>query len=99
MIGKSILFVIIVLLFFCCENPNSSQTFEIRGTISYIQLEGSFYGIITDDGKNLDPINLADEYKQNGLKVWLIYKEREDLASYHMWGTLIEIVKIQKSGE
>lgn len=66
-----------------------------KGTVAYIGLEGGFFGIIDDNGEHYDPINLPEELKVDGLKVELIAKIRYDLASYHLWGTIIEILWIK----
>jgi inhibitor of cysteine peptidase len=79
------------ILFSSCEELYSSV-----GTVKYIGLEGGFWGIIGDDGKKYDPINLPDEFKAEDLKVYFEYKIAEDQISFHMWGQLIEITKIRK---
>ncbi len=66
------------------------------GAVRFIDLEGGFYGVIGDDGKNYDPINLGQEFQEDGLRIRFEAKIREDIASTHMWGTLIEITKIEK---
>lgn len=99
MLWNIFLLLLLTLLLFSCENPNTTQFFETRGTILYIELEGGFYGIISDNGKHLDPINLKNDFKHHGLQVWLSYKERADLAFFHMWVTLIEIIQIEKIEE
>ena len=66
------------------------------GTVKYIDLEGGFYGIIGDDGKQYDPINLSQEFQKDNLKVSFDAKICEDMVSIHMWGKLIEIVRIEK---
>lgn len=66
-----------------------------EGTVKYIGLEGGFYGIIGTKG-NYDPINLPRAFAVDGLKVRFVAKVRDDMGSIHMWGTLIEIIKIEK---
>ncbi len=66
------------------------------GTIFYIPIEGGFYGLLADDGTKYDPTNLPKEYKQNGLRVKFIANQKKGMASVHMWGTIAEIVKIEK---
>ena len=68
------------------------------GTVTYINLEGGFYGIIGDDGKNYEPINLSREFQEDCLPIRFEAKIREDIASSHMWGTMVEITKIEKLG-
>lgn len=71
------------------------QTLNFCGTVQHIGLEGGFWGIIADDGKKYDPLNLADDFKREGLrvKVEAVVRNR---AGFHMWGTYIEIRNIRK---
>ena len=66
------------------------------GTVKYIELEGSFYGIVGDDGQQYDPMNLDQTYQKDGLRIHFQAKIRQDITSIHMWGTIIEITKIEK---
>jgi len=89
-------FVLILPLFFLfgflCSEDINIQT----GTVVYVSIEGGFYGIKGDNGKNYDPRNLSDEFKKDSLRVSFEYKVSENQTSTHMWGELIEIVKIVK---
>ena len=69
---------------------------KTTGVVKYFDIEGGFYGIIGDDGKNYLPINLSSEFKVEGLKIKFTYKEIKDSVNIHMWGTPIEIIKIEK---
>ncbi len=66
------------------------------GTVTYVDLEGGFYGIIGDNGEHYDPTYLGQEFQEDGLRVRFEAKIREDIASTHMWGTMIEISSIEK---
>lgn len=68
----------------------------INGTVKYIEVEGGFYGIITQDGTQLDPVNLPEEFQEDGLEVKFLMKEAEEQLSFHMWGELVDIVKIRR---
>lgn len=93
---KKLIFMSIISLFllsgFLCSEDIQVQ----KGTVVYLNLEGGFYGIIGDNGKHYDPQNLADEFKKDSLRVSFEYKVSENQTSIHMWGELIEIVKIVK---
>jgi hypothetical protein len=80
------------------KNPPQQQRNEqmITGTVLYITIEGGFYGLVADDGEKYDPINLPEEYKQNGLRVKFQVERKKGMASIHMWGIIAEIVKIEK---
>jgi len=68
---------------------------EGTGTITYVNLEGGFYGIIIQENRYV-ATNLPPEFKVDGLRVKIKGKIRKDLVSIHMWGTLIELTDIDK---
>ena len=63
-------------------------------TVVYIALEGGFYGLIDANDAHFDPINLPVEFQQEGLRVRFTGKIRNDLASIHQWGMIIEVTSI-----
>lgn len=69
---------------------------EGTGTINHIELEGGFYGIVTDDGRQFDPVDLEESFKEDGLRVRFRAQTVEGVASIHMWGTLVEIISIER---
>ncbi len=69
---------------------------EVTGTIRYIDLEGGFYGIETDDGARLDPVNLPADFQKDGLRVRATVERLRDRISVHMWGTLVRITAIAR---
>lgn len=81
------------------ENPNIPGIVDpnIRygtGKIWYMDVEGGFYGIVSDDGEHYDPINLASEFQVDSLQVSFTVKIL-DMVSIHMWGTAVEILEIE----
>lgn len=75
---------------------------EIRnmtGTIVFHEIEGGFYGIVADDGKKYNPINLDESFKKDGLRVKFDANIKKDMMGIHMWGQYIEILKIEKVEE
>jgi len=68
----------------------------ITGTIKYVDLEGGFYGIVTDAGQKLDPVNLPDAFRQDGLRIQARVERAEGQVSTHMWGPLVRIVEIER---
>ena len=92
---------LLVMLLFCIVTLSGcvlkgKDIVEGSGTITYINLEGGFYGIMADDGEHYVPINLPPEFKVDGLRVRFKGKIRDDLESIHMWGTLLELIYIKK---
>ena len=64
------------------------------GEVKYIDIEGGFYGIVSNDGRCYDPINLPSEFMNDGLQINFKVKILENQISFHMWGTLVEILEI-----
>ncbi len=78
----------------CADNDaqDDNEIVEATGTVTYLSFEGGFYGIVADDEEHYDPINLSDEFHEDGLQVWFRARVRDDLASFHMWGRIIELL-------
>ena len=86
-----------------CHNPSPadsktgavpSQT--VTGTVRYIDVEGGFYGIVTDDGKKLDPVNLPQEFRKDGLRIRARVEPLQDRVSIRMWGTPVRIIEFKR---
>jgi hypothetical protein len=93
----------LVLLASCCgrasvtgEGRDTEGMVSGTGTVKFIDLEGGFYGIIGDDGSKYDPINLGLQFKEDGLRIRFEANVRKDVAGIHMWGTIVDITKIEK---
>lgn len=84
-----------LLLLQSCAVENEDAV-KSTGTVVFLSFEGGFYGIKGDDGKNYDPTNLPQEFQKDGTRVRFAAKELTGRASVHMWGTIVELVTIQK---
>ena len=76
--------------------PKPDLTSTITGTIRYVAIEGGFFGIIADNGRRYDPVNLPPEYAKDGLRVAFQVVESRGTVGIHMWGTIVKIIKITK---
>ncbi len=65
---------------------DTRRTVLANATVTYIDLEGGFYGLVTDDGRNYLPGNLPAEYRQDGLSVQFSADVQDDAAGIQMWG-------------
>ena len=77
------------------ESADSSDTIEFNGIVKHMSLEGGFYAIIADDGTQYKPISLPDAFKQDGVKVKVTARLKGDIVSVHMFGTIIELIRIE----
>ena len=105
---KGLIFILIgltaVVAFNCCQCGKKSTSVQTppadvisgTGTIKQVGVEGGFFGIAGDDGQSYDPQNLPDDFKVDNLKVRFQLKKSENQASFHMWGIIVDVVKIEK---
>ncbi len=90
--------IFLLFIFFILSISCSSLESEVKvttGTVKYISLEDGFYGITTEDNKNLDPLNLSKEFQVDGKRISFKYVEKKEMASFHMWGIIVEIIEIR----
>ena len=68
---------------------------QIDGTIQYMELEGGFWSIESQDEIYI-PRNLPERFQKEGLAVSVRGKIEKDVATIYMAGPVITIQKIEK---
>ena len=68
----------------------------IEGTVRHVELEGGFFGIVDEQGNRFDPVNLPQRFEKDGLRVKFRMTKLPDQMSFHMWGALVKITKIEQ---
>jgi len=83
------------------KNKVKVNMISVQGTIRYFDLEGGFYGIVTNKGQKLLPLNLAKEYQQAGAVVEVKGELQQDMMTTQQWGTPFKVSRITmlKKGE
>jgi inhibitor of cysteine peptidase len=66
------------------------------GTITYLNQEGGFYGIIGDDGTKYEPMNLDAKYQKDGLRVAFEYTPAQMPSTIHQWGMPVRLDSIEE---
>lgn len=88
-------------LFSAVEKGNQSVHGEYRrpwvpaGTVVLQDLEGGFYGIVGDDGKDYLPLNLGADYRVDGLRVSFESEPAGDVSTIYMCGTPVNLTFIE----
>ncbi len=85
-------FSLIALLVACGGSP----TLQVGGHVAWETIEGGFWSIHGDDGVTYDPRSLPPAFQQDGLAVFAELVVRRDLASAHMVGPVVDVVRIQQ---
>jgi inhibitor of cysteine peptidase len=67
----------------------------MAGTIVFVDLEGGFYGIRGDDGRDYYPLLMDEPYRKDGLRVAFDYEPVKDTATIQMWGTPVNLTFIE----
>ena len=69
----------------------------VNGTVQHVELEGGFWAIRGDDNVTYDPVGgVPEAFRQEGLRVRLDAKRRNDMGSVHMAGPIVEIISLTK---
>ena len=69
---------------------------KIKGLMTHVPLSGGFWGIIASSGRRFRPIHpLTEEFQAEGMEVEATVKESIGFSIF-MWGTDVEVKKIQK---
>ena len=79
--------------------PEEEESELLTGTVHFINVAGGFFGIIGDDSKHYEPINLAADFQNDGMKIQFKIKVDENIASFRMWGTPVRILSISATSE
>jgi hypothetical protein len=65
------------------------------GTIQRLEMEGGFFGIVTDSGDRYRPVNLPDRFASEGVRVRFCADPVQGLVGIQMWGTPVHLVSIE----
>ncbi len=68
---------------------------QFKAEVTWIPLEGGFYGLLAEDGSKYLPLNLPAEFQRDGLQV-TVEGELKQVMTIQMWGTPLEIKKIER---
>ncbi|REL25249.1 hypothetical protein DXX93_00855 [Thalassotalea euphylliae] len=61
------------------------------GTVTFLNFEGGFYGIVTDNNEKLLPVNLPKSLLLEGTKLALKGEVMQGMASTQQWGEVFKI--------
>lgn len=81
-----ILFLMLILLSSCAQKTTSSQNpvpsqAVFATVVDYSELDGCTYLLELADGVKLQPVNLSDEFKRKGLKLFITYKFQDGMST------------------
>jgi len=77
------------------KQPTDPDVIQGTGTVTYVDLEGGFYGIVADDGKRYDPLNLEPGHRVNGKRVRFEGRLQRDRMTTRQWGQVLELSRVE----
>lgn len=87
---------LVLLLLSTGSCDGDDETITVVGTVDFIQVEGGCWSILAADQTRYEPINLPEEFKQDGLAVRAVLLPRDDLVSICQIGQIVEILTIER---
>jgi PKD repeat protein len=75
-------------------DPTEQEAPGVNATVRFLNLEGGCWTITPDERVHYLPLNLAPQFKRDGLKVRVDFAQRNDYASTCMVGPVIQIHSI-----
>jgi hypothetical protein len=79
-----------------CAFDTEEETLHITGTVVFVPLEGGFLGLIDEEGHQYDPVNLPEEFHEDGLPVEVKASVLLGTVSFRQWGQAIVIEEISR---
>ena len=79
------------------EGPEPEDIVSGVGVVTYVDLEGGFYGIVVGDSTRYNPLNLDAAFQEDGLRVRFRGVLQTDVMTTQMWGTPLEILEITRT--
>jgi len=64
-------------------------------TVKYLALEGGFYGLVSENGARLLPMNLSEKYKIAGTIIRVKGHPLNNMMTIQQWGQPFEITDIE----
>lgn len=83
------------------EMASDMKQLAMTGTVHFLEMEGGFYGIITDKGVKLLPMGLDKKYMVSGTIINFDGEFVKDRATIQQWGQLFRVksIKLIKMGK
>ena len=90
---KFVFIVLFTLFLFGCNEENDKVSGS--GIVIHMDLEGGFYGIITDGGDHFLPENLTSDFQKDSLRI-LFEGIITNRLTTTMWGRTITLTNIER---
>jgi hypothetical protein len=76
--------------------PPDPQQFSLEATVRFVDLEGGCWTLVANETTRYEPIELAEEFRVDGLRVRVTLRHRLDMGSVCMVAPLAEVISISR---
>ena len=78
------------------SSPEQAEIKELSftATVTFLNLEGGFFGLVTKEGKHWLPMNLKKEFQQHGAVI-KVKGKAVNIMTIQQWGTPFSITHIE----
>lgn len=67
----------------------------LQVTVKYLSLEGGFYGLLSEKGDKLLPLNLPEKYRVDGTILRVKGQPIKNMFTIQQWGTPFKVIDIE----
>ena len=95
---KFIIAFLFSLFFISCggdENTRMERKGFVKAIVINMSLDGCEYVLQLESGEKMEPDDLDEEYRVDGLEVWVKYKADKDKMGACMIGPIVNVRDIQ----
>jgi len=77
------------------SNQVDAKQLSFTATVTFMNLEGGFFGLVSNEGKHWLPLNLNKEFKQHGAVIKVKGSPVKGMMTIQQWGTPFSITHIE----
>lgn len=87
--------VVTAALFASCDEATGPDGVEIEATVEFLAVEGGCWSLRAADGTRYEPLELAEPFREHGLRVVATVRRRADIGTVCQIGDIVEILSIE----
>ena len=79
-----------------CSNTTEPDSMQIVATVELVNVVGGCWTLLASDGVRYLPVDLGEEFREDGLRVRATVRPLEEVASVCAVGKIVEIERIRR---
>lgn len=79
-----------------CSNTTEPDLTQVVATVEFLNVEGGCWSLLASDGVRYEPVDLGEEFREDGLQVTATVRPLAEVASVCQIGKIVEIESIRR---